>query len=255
MLLPLDIDLLGEMEDQTWTSGGSRLDEEVQDSEQPSTSGATRRRLEVEEEAQDNDSPSSTDGSEDDEPSIQRNLYSTEVAAMWNLAKVMEKLNTREKCVAFAEEEGLIKTTKLCGRHRTPMNVVYHTNRTAGSFVCRKGRCLNKGHVSRITGTWFESAKITMPKIFYLMYCFAHKFDTMRVIWEDFTRIEDKCLSQVTVIDWFKHCREVVVKYQLHKLAGKGMIGGPDKVEQIDESKFGIGKRKHNEDEGKSLHT
>lgn len=35
------------------------------------------------------------------------------------------------------------------------------------------------------------------------------------------------------------YCRAVVVKYQRHKQAEKGMIGGPGKVVQIDESKFG----------------
>lgn len=128
--------------------------------------------------------------------------------------------------------------------HHVPMHVEYTTNRTVGSFVCSKEKCKGKSRTSRSIGTWFENAKILMPTIFYLVYCFAHKLPIMQVIWKKFTPKNNQCMSQVTVVDWYSYCREVVVLYQLEKQERKGNIGGPGKIVQIDESKFS--KRKYN---------
>lgn len=124
------------------------------------------------------------------------------------------------------------------------MHVEYTTNRTVRSFVCSKEKCKGKSRTSRSIGTWFENAKILMPTIFYLVYCFAHKLPIMQVIWKKFTPKNNQCMSQVTVVDWYSYCREVVVLYQLEKQERKGNIGGPGKIVQIDESKFS--KRKYN---------
>ncbi|CAH2088628.1 unnamed protein product [Euphydryas editha] len=49
----------------------------------------------------------------------------------------------------------------------------------------------------------------------------------------------EQCLSRATITDWFNYCREAVVIYQIEKQTFDGKIGGPGKIVQIDESKFG----------------
>ncbi|CAH2088510.1 unnamed protein product [Euphydryas editha] len=178
-----------------------------------------------------------------DEPPAKRHLYVSEIKEMWNLVKVFRKLGTREQAIAFAEERGMIPRSKMCHYHKKPMLVIFSTNKTVGYFVCNKRVCKNKTRISRSTGTWFENIKIEMSQIFYIMYAYASKWTYDMTIKEDFSEREN-CLSRGTINDWFNYCREAVVIYQIDKQTFEGKIGGPGKIVQIDESKFG--KRKYN---------
>ncbi|KAL0879263.1 hypothetical protein ABMA27_003043 [Loxostege sticticalis] len=167
---------------------------------------------------------------EDDGPYVDRHLYTEEVLQRWNLAKVIRKLGTNEQCVAFAEEQGLVSTQKTCRTHRTLMRLAKSTNKSFGSWCCTKGTCKSKSKISRTTGTFFENIKIELVHVFYLMYAFAQKWREM--------------FNRATINDWFNYCRESIVIYQMDKNECVGKIGGPGKIVQIDESKFG--KRKYN---------
>ncbi|CAG4969808.1 unnamed protein product [Colias eurytheme] len=141
-------------------------------------------------------------------------VHSREVARMWNLPKLVRELGTREQCVAFAEDHGLIKKEKICTYHRVPMRIYYSNNNTVGAFACYKGKCKGKNRVARSIGTFFENAKICLPTIFYLVYCYAHKWPMDKVIWEDGTRMDGQCLTPVTITNWYGYCQEAVEKYQ-----------------------------------------
>ncbi|XP_036322022.1 uncharacterized protein LOC118736022 [Rhagoletis pomonella] len=168
-------------------------------------------------------------------------LCVAEVRGMWSLLKVSKAFDTREKCTAFAEAQGLILTRRLCRTHKIPMTVSPLGNKTVGSFRCRKGSCRSRSGVSRATGTWFENAKLPLPDIFYLMYAYASHWNQAEVRKEGIT--EGSVLSSATICDWYNYCREAVVLYQVDQQEVLDKIGGPGKIVQIDESKFG--KRKY----------
>ncbi|XP_004536376.1 uncharacterized protein LOC101459618 isoform X1 [Ceratitis capitata] len=180
--------------------------------------------------------------SEQDASSYSRkNLLSAEVKSMWNLVKISKNLCTREQCIRFAEDNGLILRSKLCSTHRVPMKVVIKGNITVGSFRCHRGTCRDKSSISRAKGTWFENANLSFPNIYYLMYCYAHHWPQAMVRLENFN--EGPVLSSKTITDWYNFCREVVVSYQIDQQKVIGKIGGKNKVVQIDEIKFGKGKQ------------
>lgn len=175
---------------------------------------------------------------------VRRHLYASEISKMWNISKLVRELSSREQCIQFSIENDLIPSEKICRIHKVPMRVEYGQNKNVGSFVCNKGACRARSRVARGKGTWFENVRISMPRVFYIMYCFAHRKSYLDVIHEDPEKSEEGCLSMATVSDWYSYCRETVVIYQLEKQEAMGKIGGPGKVVQIDESKFG--KRKYN---------
>ena len=51
------------------------------------------------------------------------------------------------------------------------------------------------------------------------------------------TSSRDKTTSSETVVDWYNYCREVCAEIISRHHTGR--IGGPDKIVEIDESKFG----------------
>ncbi|XP_050339641.1 uncharacterized protein LOC126765941 [Bactrocera neohumeralis] len=179
------------------------------------------------------------------EPSTSRgvrrsDLTVAELRRMWNITKVVQTFSTREQCIAFAEQEGLILSNKLCRKHKTPMIPTLLGNNTVGSFRCRRGSCRSLAAISRAKGTWFENARIPLPQIFYLMFAYASHWCQTEVRKNSFIAI----LSTATICDWYSYCREAVVLYQVDQEEAVGKIGGPEKIVQIDESKFG--KRKYN---------
>ncbi|XP_047526406.1 uncharacterized protein LOC125063808 [Pieris napi] len=182
---------------------------------------------------------------EDDGSVVNRDLNSEEVVSLWNLIRLYKKLGTNEQCVAFAEENGLVHSQKQCSTHRKPMKIAKSTNKTFGSWCCTKGNCRSKTKVPRNKGTFFENIKIELVHVFYLLYAFSQNWSYLTTMREDPYKDDRlKSLSRVTICDWYSYCRETIVIYQMDKTQAVGKIGGPGKIVQIDESKFG--KRKYN---------
>ncbi|CAG4920008.1 unnamed protein product [Colias eurytheme] len=165
-------------------------------------------------------------------------LYTEEVLNMWNMERILAELGTVEQCIAFSEDRGLISATKNCRYHRSPMTIL-----TSKGSVCRTKSC-KKRMVARSIGTWFENIKLPLPVVFKLMYCYARDYDYYQARIECSSRSRGIAVSEATICDWYSYCRETVVVHQLENQQERPKIGGPGKVVQLDESKFG--RRKYN---------
>jgi hypothetical protein len=98
-------------------------------------------------------------------------------------------------------------------------------------------RCSNKKCNKKVSirkSSWFENHNLTLEKIVCITYFWVYKCT------QDFV-IHELEISQKTITDWYNFGREVCEIY-LEKY-GSNIIGGPGKIVEIDESKFG--KRKY----------
>lgn len=159
---------------------------------------------------------------------------------MWNWKKIFTRLGTVQQCIQFAEERGFIPKQKMCRIHHRPMTLSTETQ--FGRFRCRKSNCRNRS-VSRVQGTWFGNVRLCITLAFQIMYAFSEGLSYMQVQKQLATE-DEPVISMKTVADWYSYCRETIVIYELENNQASEKIGGPGKIVQIDESKFG--KRKYN---------
>ncbi|KAG8173323.1 hypothetical protein JTE90_010980 [Oedothorax gibbosus] len=162
--------------------------------------------------------------------------------AFWNLDLLSTAMGTeRQKILDFCTSLGLLPTAKFCSENH-PM-VLYEQEGKVGVFRCRKKHQTgNDEKKSRADGTWFSLSKLPAKKIIYLSYCFSIDFTYDQAIRETSCLISQT--SRETVADWYSYGREIVVAHLLDRQNAAGPIGGPGKIVEIDESKFG--KRKYN---------
>ncbi|XP_046976625.1 uncharacterized protein LOC124542777 [Vanessa cardui] len=173
--------------------------------EQPSSSGSSGRRI---------------------------NLYADEIRSQWNLFMIFSTLGTHEQCIAFAEQRGLLLTSKMCTYHKQPMKLTETTSHgQVGKFSCRKGKCRNKSY-SRALETWFENSRLPLPLIFQLTYLFSENY-TYELARKETTHYRETVVSQATIADWYSYCREAIVVYHLENEDNLQKIGGPGKIVQI----------------------
>lgn len=97
---------------------------------------------------------------------------------------------------------------------------------------CTKKECGYK--ISVRAGSWFENSHLTLQQVIKLTYYWVHKYRQDTVVRE----LKINCAE--TVVDWYNLCREVCSEV----IGSENVkVGGPGKVVEIDESKFG--KRKY----------
>ncbi|XP_017487717.1 PREDICTED: uncharacterized protein LOC108376054 [Rhagoletis zephyria] len=185
----------------------------------------------------------------DDRPSTSASARNSQKGGEWNFARMVLELRTHEQGAQFAVEHGLIRGTMLCPFHKVRMN--WRKGGKFGYFVCQRGKCAKRPRISVAAATWFEGVRISVPHVYYLMYCFVENFTREMILRQDYVK-EGKTLSSATITDWYSYCREVVVIYQLDHQEATGKIGGPGKIVQIDKSEFG--KRKLNKGRGVEGH-
>lgn len=135
---------------------------------------------------------------------------------------------------AFLLHFNLISESIACPKCSSTCHIIAYNNDF--HFRCRQQkhgiRCSFKR--SAKTGTWFQKCRLSYEAIFHVIYSFVHNLEVKQT--STFFNI-----STQTIIDYFNFCREICIEFCLRQ---KQAIGGPGKVVEIDESKFG--KRKYN---------
>lgn len=159
---------------------------------------------------------------------------------MWNLSGIFTELGTSHMCIKFAEENNLLPKTMMCPLHKTCMFLKQPDPDLVGDFYCIKDSCRSKTVISQARGTLFENTDLCLPRIFYLIYCFAQRFDESAAQLEDFIR--GSRMSIDTIREWYVHYRQVIAKYQLYQQDHRGKMGGPQKIVRLYDYKFGFEK-------------
>lgn len=145
-----------------------------------------------------------------------RRRYRRELQYQWNLHRVLEKLGTREQCIEFAEEKGLILRSMFCKQHECQMSILQKGQ--VGMFKCHKKNC-KKAVISRSNDTWFENVKIPLSEIFKIMYCFAADLTYRQTQRECCSDDRDMAISCETIAYWFNNCRKTIERdYKMNNI-------------------------------------
>jgi len=132
----------------------------------------------------------------------------------------------------FLKDVGLLRSKvqcDTCGRDMTwsaepsiPEGFRWRCRRKVAGVKCSKSKSIK-------AGTWFQQSNLTFREVLLITYDIVRR-ETAR-----FTK-EEYSLSSNTVADWGMFCRETMLVF----MAGcSEKLGGPNKIVEIDESKFG----------------
>lgn len=156
----------------------------------------------------------------------------------WNWSEIELILASRENTIEWAKQNNLIHSSYECRYHRKA--IVFDINRKFfGQFRCpsrNKGK-VKGGEVSPAKGTWFDNHSIPPKTMIRLMYSWSlgsQYTETMKQC-----QVDTAKLSNDTVADWYSFCRELVSEHFINDQQTGGQIGGPGRIVQIDEAKFG----------------
>jgi hypothetical protein len=143
-----------------------------------------------------------------------------------------EVLRSKEEIIQWCMDEGLIAKSRLCCHCDQPMKLVKCEDRSDKyKWECRKSMNgkRHKVEISIRKGSWFEKSNMTLEEVLKFTYWWFR--DVIR---------HELNIAAHTAVDWDSFCRETC---EVTLMEREHPIGGPGKIVQIDESKFG--KRKY----------
>ena len=132
--------------------------------------------------------------------------------------------------IQFLQDYGLLARSYICPKCEKEM-VLGIDNSISDKYRWRCSKCRILRSIRR--GSWFYGSKLSLVNVLIVTYFWVNRFREINA------RKEISC-SKHTIVDWYNFCREVCVEIVA---AERGQIGGPGKIVEIDESKFG--KRKY----------
>jgi transposase-like protein len=149
-----------------------------------------------------------------------------------------EVLRSKEEIIQWCMDEGLIAKSRLCCHCDQPMKLVKCEDRSdKHKWECRKS-VNGKRHQVEISirkGSWFEKSNMILEEVLKFTYRWC------RDVTQEEIRHELNIATH-TAVDWDSFCRETC---EVTLMAREHPIGGPGKIVQIDESKFGKRKYHH----------
>jgi transposase-like protein len=158
-----------------------------------------------------------------------KNFTENKSIVMITIFDINEKTKTVQHSVSYALEIGLINEDKNCETCGEPLKMIRNIRKRDG-WIWRCKTCKSESSIRN--GTWFSNSRLPIRTIIMVIYFWAHKYTQKQVQHE-------LGLSKHTTVNWFNYLREKCFVSQRNTI-----IGGPGKIVQIDESKFG--KRKFN---------
>ena len=155
--------------------------------------------------------------------------------------KFCKDINLLPKVVRFPNCKRILDTPYFMKRSNSKSEDIKYK---CGRKICKeKG---SKNSISIMTGTWFGKCHFSLQKSFFT-YCFIYKMSYLDTIRETSTGVVNDpttddgqkihTTSRETVCDYKRYCREICVNIILDE--SQQFIGGPGKIVEIDESKFG----------------
>ena len=154
----------------------------------------------------------------------------------FNLMELALLTADKDRCIEWCKQHNLLTRSMKCLKQQCDNDLSWtRRSRVPDGYMwhCSKKSC--NGEVSLRHNSWFCGSHLSISKILALTYAWAHSFTTSQAMHETSSR--NKTTSSETVVDWYNYCREVcsAIISQHHT----GRIGGPGKIVEIDESKFG----------------
>ena len=154
----------------------------------------------------------------------------------WRYADLVARLNDKDMLIEWLMEEGLLTKSQKCPVCESDMELVKCNDRSDGvKWECRR-RIDGKRHKAEWSvrrGSWFAESRMTVEEILKFTYWWCQDLDQAQIRHE-------MGVATNTGVDWDSFCREVC---EVTLFENSVRIGGPGKIVQIDESKFG--KRKY----------
>ncbi len=148
-----------------------------------------------------------------------------------NLLELIPIITDREKTMHYIKIKRLIKNTKRYTTCKRIMKIEKDCSTTDG-YVWRC-KCNKKESIRR--NSFFSKSNLCIGTILYIIYFWCNNYSVKTAVLESNT-------SKKTIIDYYRFCRDIVVKF--FEKRDNVQIGGVGTIIEIDESVFS--KRKYN---------
>jgi hypothetical protein len=150
-----------------------------------------------------------------------------------NLQHLSEKVFcSHDATITFLKENGLIKSQFICESCQRHCAWTSFSSKADG-YIWRCNSCRKSYSIRK--QSWFGGSKLTLKAMLLILYYWTQDLQ------QDYVAMECEIGSAHTIGDFYMYCRQICFEMLERQ---SGMLGGPGKIVEIDEAKFG--RRKFN---------